>query len=240
MAVLKTTSNLIQKTSKPWYVSLVNSVGYGLLLLVIFDLITMMIPAHLMNPVWEFQRFGELVEKVAVPLIAIVFIFFGDEQARGKSERIFLKGLSWLCLLSGVALIMLVPMNFANFHRLYVQANDFSKAKYLQQVSQIASVEQRLNSANNLEFKQFLQHLDKSSTELKGLNRNKFAVAATKAELLSQLQEQKQNLASLYKAKLGEQRLTLIKNEIKLSLGALLSGFIFIYISWLTRRANQV
>ena len=32
-----------------------------------------------MNPAWEFQTFGGLVERVAVPLIGLVFVFYGKE-----------------------------------------------------------------------------------------------------------------------------------------------------------------
>ena len=51
-------------------------IGYGLLLLALFDVIEMFIPARFMNSNWEFQTFGALVERVAVPLIGFVLVFF--------------------------------------------------------------------------------------------------------------------------------------------------------------------
>ncbi|MCJ8280423.1 MAG: hypothetical protein MJK14_11100 [Rivularia sp. ALOHA_DT_140] len=47
-------------------ISIMRWVGYGLLILALFDVIEMFIPTRFMNPNWEFQTFGALVEKVAV------------------------------------------------------------------------------------------------------------------------------------------------------------------------------
>ena len=51
-------------------------VGYGFLVLGLFDTIEIFIPAKFMNPSWEFQTFGALVERVTVPLIGFVLVFF--------------------------------------------------------------------------------------------------------------------------------------------------------------------
>ncbi len=54
--------------------SLFRLVGYGLLVLALFDLIHILIPLQLMNPMWEFQTVGALVERVPVPLLQGYFI----------------------------------------------------------------------------------------------------------------------------------------------------------------------
>ncbi|MBW4450206.1 MAG: HpsJ family protein [Spirirestis rafaelensis WJT71-NPBG6] len=48
--------------------SILRSLGYGLLLLAFFDIVEMFVPPNFMNPAWEFQTFGALVERVPVPL----------------------------------------------------------------------------------------------------------------------------------------------------------------------------
>lgn len=67
--------------------SIVRWVGYGLLILALFDVIEMFVPANFMNPNWEFQTFGALVERVAVPLIGFVFIFLAGLNEREKKRN---------------------------------------------------------------------------------------------------------------------------------------------------------
>ena len=81
-------------------------VGYGLLVLFLFDLVETLVPLRLMNPVWEFQTMGTLVEIAAVPLIALGLVFFGEGISRAKLERPVLKSLSWLALLYGIVKIL--------------------------------------------------------------------------------------------------------------------------------------
>jgi hypothetical protein len=221
------TVQLTRSPRKSWYTSLVRAVGYGLLLLVLFDLVAMLVPPQFMNPSWEFQRFGELVEKVAVPLIAIVLVFFGEGQSRGQFERIFLKGLSWLCLLAGVALILLIPVTLSNVERLDLAADDLFLRQYNQQLNQAKQVEQQLRKATDDEVKRILQS--------QGQSLGNQSPQQAKTLLLSQLTKAKQKLSADYTAKRVEQQLTLLKNRNKWCIGALVSGILFIYIWWLTK-----
>ena len=76
--------------------TIVRVLGYGLLLLALFDIIEMFIPPNFMNPAWEFQTIGALVERVPVPLIGLVLVFFGERHSRTKWEIPILKLLAWL------------------------------------------------------------------------------------------------------------------------------------------------
>ncbi|MEN8447532.1 MAG: HpsJ family protein, partial [Cyanobacteria bacterium J06555_13] len=57
--------------ASPGSMKFMRTIGYGLLALSILDLVAMVVPFDFKNPVWEFQRFGELVERSAVPLIGL-------------------------------------------------------------------------------------------------------------------------------------------------------------------------
>ncbi|HEY5141528.1 MAG TPA: HpsJ family protein [Methylococcales bacterium] len=221
------TVQLTRSPRKSWYTSLVRAVGYGLLLLVLFDLVAMLVPPQFMNPSWEFQRFGELVEKVAVPLIAIVLVFFGEDQSRGQFERIFLKGLSWLCLLAGVVLILLIPGAISNVGRLNQQSDALLSTQYTQQSNQAEKDEQRLRKATDDEVKRILQSQGYSLTDQ--------SFQEAKSQLFSQLTKAKKQFSADYEAKRSEQHFTLLKISTKWSLGALVSGILFIYIWWLTK-----
>lgn len=82
--------------------SLFRLVGYGLLVLALFDFIHILIPLRLMNPMWEFQTTGALVERVPVPLLGLMLVFYGETSSRKRWESNLLKFLSWASLLIGL------------------------------------------------------------------------------------------------------------------------------------------
>lgn len=209
------------------YTRLVRTVGYVLLLLILLDVVAMLIPPQFMNPSWEFQRFGELVEKIIIPLLAIVMIYFKEEQNRGKFEQFVLKLLSWLCLLAGIALIVLIPLSASNVLRLNQQADTATETQFAQQLNQAEQIELQFSQAPDTQIKQFL--------ESQGRSLNNKSPQQVKKEFLSQLAKNKQEIRQAYQAKRNEQRTNLLKRAIKWSLGALVSGFLFIYIWRLTR-----
>lgn len=217
---------------KSWYTRLVRAVGYGLLLLLLFDLVAMVIPFRFMDPNWEFQRFGELIEKIAVPLIAIAMIFFGEEQPRGKFEQLFLKGLSWFCLLAGIGLIFLIPFAVSNTHRLLLQSDALIETQYRQQKYQAEQLEQQLKKATDEQVKEFLQS--------QGRYFDNLTPQQIETELLSIMTEAKHKLWAVYEAKRADQRSLVLKNCIKWSLGAVVSGIVFIYIWRLTKDLFQI
>ena len=54
-------------------------VGYGLLVMAIIDLLFLLIPPQLMNPLWEFQTMGAIVERIPVTLLGIVLVYYGEK-----------------------------------------------------------------------------------------------------------------------------------------------------------------
>jgi hypothetical protein len=73
--------------------------GYGLLLSAFFDIVEMFVLPNFMNPAWEFKTFGALVERVPVPLIGLVLVFFEEKNSRSKWEFPILKLLQRIALL---------------------------------------------------------------------------------------------------------------------------------------------
>ena len=66
-------------------------IGYGLLVLALFDVIEMFFPVRFMNPNWDFQTIVALLEKVAVLLIGFAFVFLVELNEEGNKEGIVLK-----------------------------------------------------------------------------------------------------------------------------------------------------
>jgi hypothetical protein len=208
-------------------------VGYVLLLLSFADIIGIFIPAHFMNSEWELQAMTELVERVAVPLIGLAFVFYQDFQHRIKLEFLILKGFSWAALFVGIAYLVLLPLLVVNSFRLdsvlIEQANTFVD----QRMGQVDQIQLRLKQAASKPevaslFSRFSGQLlpptlaDKELPELK-------------RELLATIEKGKPTVRKQAEAEGQERRLKLFKTSLKAFFGALISGACFIYAWVLTR-----
>ena len=208
--------------------AIVRWVGYGLLLLALLDVIEMFVPARFMNPNWEFQTIGALVERVAVPLIALVLIFFAGLNERSKKEGIVLKILSWLTLLLGIIYFILVPLGIVNTVRIYKQNNEQITIRLNQQKSVLEQVKKSIDGPiNEAQMQQLLARLNGGRAPQidspEKLQEAKQQVSTFINQGESQLETQIQNARS-------NQRLNLFKKSVKWNLGALIAGALYITI----------
>ena len=213
-------------------------IGYGLLILALFDVIEMFIPARLMNPNWEFQTIGALVERVAVPLIGFAFVFLAGLNERGNKEGIILKFLSWLTLLLGIIYFIIVPLGVINTVRIYKQQQEQITVRLQQQKSVIEQVKKTLDSPiSETQMQQILARLNGGrAPEIKNpqeLEQAKQQVSTLVNKSESELQTQVQTARS-------NQRMNLLKKSVKWNLGALIAGALYISIwrntNWARRR----
>ncbi|WP_171975779.1 MULTISPECIES: HpsJ-like protein, cyanoexosortase A-associated [Brasilonema] len=210
--------------------TIVRSLGYGLLLLALFDIIEMFIPPNFMNPVWEFQTMGMLVEKVPVPLIGLVLVFFGELHSRTKLEIPVLKFLSWLTLLLGILFFLLIPLGLVSTIRLNSQNAAQVKTVSTQQIYQAEQLEQQVTKASPEQIDKFFKSqgrkIDKNPQELK-------------EQLLSDVSKAKQEIKTQAEATQSLRGLSLIKTSVKWNLGAVVAGTLFISIWKGTRWARN-
>ncbi|MBE9007794.1 hypothetical protein IQ259_22700 [Fortiea sp. LEGE XX443] len=199
--------------------------GYGLLLLALFDVVATFIPPNFMNPVWEFQTFGAIVERIPVTLIGLVLVFYGELHARAKLEFLTLRLLSWISLLLAIVFILLIPVGVSNTIRLskqsYTQINNLSQ----QQISQAEQVEQRLSQAKPEQIESFLKSQGRS------LDANN--PQELKEKVLSEVSQAKEKIKLQAKANQSSQRLNLLKSSVKWNLGAFVTAALF-FIIWKT------
>ncbi len=80
-------------------------VGYGLLLFALIDTLLVFYPPQFTNAAWELQTMGAVVERLPVPLLGLVMVFFGEDYERNALENIFLKIVYWFSLFQGSSLI---------------------------------------------------------------------------------------------------------------------------------------
>lgn len=214
--------------------SLVRRIGYCLLVLALFDLLSVLIPPRLADPAWVFQTIGALVERTAVPLIGLGLVFYGQADFRPKWERLPLQFLSWAALLYGMLFLLLAPLLILNSLRvdsgIYSQIN----AQVTQQLSQLERLEQQIGQAitpqdiNTITARLNLQKLPpdiKSPQQLKSL-------------LLPEITKAKEIVRPRIEAAWADKRFSLLKSSIKWFLGTMVSGSVFIYIWYLTRWAR--
>jgi hypothetical protein len=211
--------------------TIVRVLGYGLLLLAFFDIIEMFIPPGFMNPAWEFQTIGALVERVPVPLIGLVLVFFGELHSRTKWEIPILKVLSWLTLLFGILFFLLIPLALTNTIRLNTQSVAQIQTVSTKQASQAEQLEQQVSKASPEQISNFFKSqgrkIDgKSPDELKN-------------QLLSEVSQAKKQIKTQAEATQSLRGLSLIKTSAKWNLGALVAGTLFIFIWKGTRWARN-
>jgi len=217
------------QSETPWSVAVFRLIGYGLLLLALLDLLTTLLPLRLMNPLWQFETMGAIVERVAVPLLGLVLVFFGEEKFRSSFEQKFLKLLRWLCLLVGVLFFLLVPLGVVSTLQVKAVNDTQMKQQYSQQKARVERVEKQLNQIKDQDLENFIKSqgrtLDGQSSQ------------QARAQFLAKINKDKNQLENQFKQAMSNRRLTLLKNSAKWNLGGLVSGVLFIYIWLLTRWA---
>jgi hypothetical protein len=209
-------------------------VGYGLLILVMVDVADIWIPPQFMNPSWEMQAIGSMVDKVPLLWISLALIFLGEHYEYRKSEKRLLKFLSWLTLFLGIMYFLFVPISVFNLVRIDRQNNQRIKTEMSQRAPVIQQIKQQVNQVQTGE------QLTKAISFLNGAGvypklQNGQNIQEVKAEISKAIAQSEGQLNTQAKATMDSQRLGLSKKAIKWVLGALVSGFLLIGV-WRTTR----
>lgn len=214
--------------------SLLRWVGYGLLVLAFMDVVDILLPPQLMNPAWEFQTVGALVERVPVPLLGLALVFFDGISSRKNWEKLILRFLSGAAVVVGVLYLLLIPLAMSDVVRLNNQNNVQVGAQAGQQRARIEQLKTQLNQASSQDLNGLLERLDTQGrgAAINGPQDLKQKLSAEIAQAETQLQNQSD-------AARRSSRLSLLKNGVKWGVGALISGALFIRIGQLTRRGRS-
>jgi hypothetical protein len=197
-------------------------IGYGLLILSVLDTIVVLIPANFGNRLWELQTIGAIVERVPVPLLAMALIFFGEGYDRRGLENLFLKLLSWACLLLGLVFLLMLPLGI--FGTIYVnnQNNQQIDTQAKQQFAQLQQVEERVTKGSPEDLRNLAGELTRLGVPADAENPQQL-----KNQILSRITPAKERLQTQKAAVQSSQRLGLFKNSLKWLLGALISSVLF-------------
>ncbi len=219
-------------------INLLRWVGYGFLVLSLFDLIDILYPPDFMNPAWELQTMGQLVERLAVPLLAFVLIFFGERNSRDRWEVPFLSFLSWFSLLYGVLFLLLIPLGLFNTLRIDRQANQQLSTQVNQAQTQVQQVKEQLQTVNSpTEMEELLSRINPrgGTPEIDSIQQ----LEEIKDRLSTVVENGDKQIKTRAKEARSTQRKNLLKRSIKWNLGALIGGTLFISIWKGTAWARQ-
>jgi len=219
-------------------IGVVRWIGYGLLILAFFDVVEIFVPPLFMNPAWEFQTLGQLVERVPVPLLGLALVFLGERDQRIRWEPLILNILSWLALLVGILFFLLVPLGVVNTIRLDARNTDQITRQVEQRQEQIQQVKQALGQATTVEQMQFLiSQLDSQgrTPQIQGTEQ----LAEVKEQLSTFLEQGETRMQKEAQSQKKSRRLRLLENSVKWNLGALVSGALFVSVWRLTGWARR-
>jgi hypothetical protein len=202
-------------------------VGYGLLLVAIVALLFLLISPQLMNPLWEFQTIGAMIERIPLALLGMVLIFYGERSDRAPIETISLKVLSWVSLLAAVVLMLVIPLNISNSFRLYYQHNATANAQFVAQQENIQQFREQLAAADSKdEIGAILKQQARQTVNIPdAVNTQKL-----KTDILTNLQNNQDSITSQVDAFRAQKRSLLLKQCLKWNLGALISAILFFLI----------
>ena len=211
-------------------------IGYALLFLFALDLAEIIIPPRPLDPAWQFEVLGQIVERVPIPLISFIFIFYGGKYLRKSWEYIFLTASSWLTLLIGIFFIIAVPMGVISSVKIGNRTNENLQNAANQQLEILTQVDTRLKDVQNAEqMRVLIAQLNRGNAPAiqdgEQLNEAKTALSDFVAGNRDQINTQ---LAATKK----QRKTALIKRAVKWNLGALVSGVLFILIWTMTKWAR--
>ncbi|MBD2395567.1 hypothetical protein H6G11_15060 [Cyanobacterium aponinum FACHB-4101] len=212
-------------------------IGYGFLVLFALDVVAIVVPPNFLNPQWEFQILGEIVERVAIPFIALLLIFFGGNYLRKGWEYLVLTSLSWLSLIVGVLFILAVPLGVINTIRIDTQATTRLTEQTNQRLEILKQVETKLKDVNSREEMQVL--ISQLSNNNAPIIENDQQLTEAKQRLGEFITSSRNQLSTQTDLANNQRRKSLIKQSVKWNLGALISGILFVMTWQMTKWARQ-
>lgn len=219
--------------------ALAHCIGYGLLLFTLITAVDLLIPPQLLNPTWELQALGGVVERVVpIGLVGAVLVFWGGKRARSRWEPFCLTSLSWFSLVAGLLLFLMIPLGLLNTARLDRQTTAEIQTRLDQQATEITQIQAAIDNANTPEaMAQVIQQLDSQGRSI--TIEDPEQIDPLKTQLQESVAQMAAAAESQGKATLRQRRLALLKNGVKWNLGALISSVLLALIWKLTGWARS-
>ena len=202
-------------------------VGYGLLLMAIIDIFFLVIPPQLMNPVWEFETMGAIIERIPVTLLGMVLIYYGEKSDRAPIENLLLKIASSMSLVAAILLILMIPLSINNGFRIYHQEKAQVNARFISQKDNIVAYKEQLYLANSKqEIKNILQQQSRQKIEIP----NSVDYLKLKNDILQKLEKNEETINNQVNSYKTQKRMAILKKCLRWNLGGLIASILFFLI----------
>lgn len=202
-------------------------VGYGLLLMAIVDIFFLLIPLQLMNPLWEFETMGTIIERIPLTLLGIVLVFYGERSDRAPIETFLLKVLSWMSLISAILLLLMIPLSINNGFRIYHQQTAEVNTKFVSQKDGIQQYTEQLQAAKSKEdIQEILQQQSRQQIQIP----DSVDTQELKSDILQKLQKNQENITSQVKSFKTKKRTLILKKSFRWNLGGIIASILFFLI----------
>jgi len=215
-----------------WTVRPFRWIGWLFLVLSAMDLAGLLIDLEFMNPASELKVIEGLIDRIPIPLLGIAFAFWGGGFQRTALELLLLKGLTWVSLVLGVLLLALAPLALVDGNRLDAARVASLQAEQQQLSAGTSQIEARLEAVGSAEAMQGLLQQISGRPVRVGPDVSLDQVRAVAVQQIAQARAAKENQID---EALTTGRAKYWMTTLKWSLGALLSGIIFIMVWRMTR-----
>ncbi len=209
---------------------LLRPVGYGLLILGVSNYLNALFPNNFADPVWQLQLIKAWVESTPLPMLGLALVFYGDRRWRSPLEKRLLKPLSWWGLVTAVMLICLVPFGFLSSMQVDVQNVQQINRQLAQRTVQLDQLKTQAQAASTpQEMVALLNRLNPQANVQMVPN-----LPAVRQQLLTDLDKTTAAAKLQAETAISTSRQTLITNQIRSTIGALVAGIILIRMWWMT------
>jgi hypothetical protein len=205
-------------------------IGYVLIILSVFDYLAIFFPPQLTNPGWELQVVSLMVDHVWAVILGIAFVFFyGRTSLIGSKQISILKFLSWMALVLGVVYILVVPLSINNSLTLYRNINTQFDVQKTQREEQVQKLTSNLNALKSPD------ELRRLAAALKVEKMDQLSPEDLKDKISERIRNTAENASATAKYGRVQELRNLIKESLRINMGAIVSGVCLIFLWNLTR-----
>jgi uncharacterized membrane protein len=222
--------------ARPLY--LLRIIGYGLLALSTVDVLLAVLPPELTNPTWEFGTMLGLVDRLPVPLLGLMLIFWGQDEDRLVWEEKFLKVIAWLILVWSISFMLMLPLGIFNTLRINRAVTNSISQNTQAQIQQIETLKTRVQNASEQQLQVLVQQINQVAPQNQQISGSD--PSQTKEELQNRLNNNKSKLREQRDDKIAEERTKLLKQSIKLNIGLLVGAALYWQIWRSTRWIKEL
>lgn len=225
-------------------ISSLRTIGYGLISLWLLDILAILHPLKLLDPVWGFQILGQLVERVGVLLIALGLILLGDIQHRQKWELPLLKVIVRMTLATAIAYFCLVPLGIGNTVRIANLTDNQISTQAQAEINRLNGFSTAIATSNDpAEIQSFIARFAPNPERPSSSTQSSLPDLKQQANLL--LKRQTKEVRGQAELAVKEKKQSLIKRSLKWNIGAILSGILLLLLwghnGWIFRfKGNRV